>query len=188
MKPLWNSLEVAKLALSLLTPIMILLIGIWVTRFAERFKALLWANQKVIEKRIAVYDELAPLLNDVYCYYGYVGNWKELTPPQVLEIKRKLDKRVYIYAPLFSPSFIDLYNIFIRLCFQTFVKPGLDAKLRTQIVSKYGNRKDVSTIEWDQKWNDMFSDPKEATLKQDIESTYNKLMSCFASELGVGLK
>jgi hypothetical protein len=97
----WNSLEIAKLAVSVLTPLIVLCIGIWVNRLIQRMQSLKWANQKIIEKRIAVYDELVPLLNDIYCYYEFVGNWKELTPIQILELKRKLDKKVYIYAPCF---------------------------------------------------------------------------------------
>ena len=108
----WTSLEIVKLAVSLLTPMFILLFGIWVSRLAEQFKAALWANQKVIEKRIAVYDELAPLLNDLYCYFNFFGNWKELRPPDVVALKRTLDKRVHIYAPLFSAEFLRLYYVF----------------------------------------------------------------------------
>jgi hypothetical protein len=66
-----------------------------VARLTERFKVTLWTNQKVIEKRIDVYDKLAPMLNDLYCYFYYVGNWKELTPIRIIETKRKLDKTFY---------------------------------------------------------------------------------------------
>lgn len=187
-KPVWNSLEIVKLIVSLLTPLVILLVGIWVTRLAERFKAILWSNQKVIEKRIVIYDELAPLLNDLYCYFVFVGNWKELRPPQVLEMKRTLDKKVHVYAALFSPSFLKLYNSFIEVCFETFVGPGLDARLRTLITSSNGDRRQALATQWDKDWDDMFSNSEDVTPKSDVKDAYQDLMSRFSSELGIGLK
>jgi hypothetical protein len=186
------TLEIAKLAVELvvglLTPVAILVLGIWATGLAEHFKAGIWANQKVIEKRIAVYDELAPLLNDLYCYYSFVGHWKELAPPRILEIKRELDKKVYINASLFSRDFRPFYNTFIHLCFQTFVGANLDAKLRTLKVSKDGNREEAFPGTWDVNWDKKFSDEAECYTKAQIKDAYNKLMDRFSSELGIGLK
>jgi len=184
----WTSLEIVKLCVSLLTPVMVLLLGIWITRLAEQFKAVLWANQKVVEKRIGVYDELAPLLNDLYCYYEFVGNWKEFTPTQVIEIKRKLDKKLYINAPLFSPGFQQLYNSFIHHCFETYVGLGLNAKLRTPISSQDGDRRVATQAGWDSSWDMMFSNPARCPTKAEIRDAYNDLMSRFSSELGIGLR
>jgi hypothetical protein len=61
----WNSLEITKLVIGALTPIFLLLLGVWVNRIAKRVETAQWANQKLIEKRIAIYDELAPLINTV---------------------------------------------------------------------------------------------------------------------------
>ena len=144
----WNSLEIAKLAASLLTPLFLLFVGIWVSRLTERFKVTLWANQKVIEKRIDVYDKIAPMLNDLYCYFSYIGNWKEITPIQIIDIKRNLDKTFYIYAALFSPEFQKLYFTFIHLCFETYVGAGKNAKLRTYIANQFENRIKASQSKW----------------------------------------
>jgi hypothetical protein len=183
----WNSLEIAKLVASLLTPLLLLFIGIWVSRLTERFKVTLWANQKVIEKRIDVYDEIAPMLNDLYCYFSYVGNWKELTPIQIIDIKRKLDKTFYIYAALFSPEFQKLYFTFIHLCFETYVGAGKNAKLRTYIANQFENRKKVSQTKWEDSWDELFSEPREVTPTEEIKSGYKALMARFSKELGVGI-
>ena len=184
----WTSLEIVKLAVSLLTPVALLLLGIWVTRLAEQFKAVLWANQKVIEKRISIYDEMAPLLNDLYCYFTFVGHWKELTPPEVVAIKRKLDKNIYINAPLFSADFRTAHFGFIHRCFETYVGPGLDAKLRTPISTQDGDRPRAAPGGWKDSWDSMFSDLTEWSSRVEIEEAYANLMSCFASELGIGLR
>jgi adenylate kinase family enzyme len=60
---LWNSLEVAKLVASVLTPAAVAFFGMWLNRYLKRIEHFQWANQKAVEKRLEVYSELAPLLN-----------------------------------------------------------------------------------------------------------------------------
>ena len=71
----WNSLEVTKLIVAALTPLAVLL-GIWVARATRRLEASQWVNQKLIEKRINLLEEILPRLNDLYCYFEWIGNWK----------------------------------------------------------------------------------------------------------------
>ena len=101
----WNSLEVAKLIVSALTPIIVVVLGIWIARISKRFEQIQWVNRKIIERRIDVYDEIAPLLNDLFVYFTLIGHWKELSPPQVVEAKRLLDRHVNVAASLFSDTF-----------------------------------------------------------------------------------
>jgi hypothetical protein len=117
---MWNSLELAKLFVSALTPIVVILVGFFINRKLKQLEAIQWANQKVVEKRLEVFDALAPSLNDLLCYFTYIGNWKELSPSKVVEIKRALDKKAYINAPLFSWQFLDRYAAFIGTCFRTY--------------------------------------------------------------------
>ncbi len=144
----WNSIEIIKIVIGVLTPLVLLFLGIWVNRIAKRVENTQWANQKLIEKRIAIYDELAPLVNDLYCYYRGVGNYKKITPADVIDIKRKLDKRVYVYASLFSSEFLDIYKEFINSYFIPFGgERGEDAKLRTSIEHPVGgDRREVSAF------------------------------------------
>lgn len=101
----WNSLEIAKLLAGLLTPTAIAVLGIYIHRVTKRFEYLQWRNQKLIERRLAIYDDLAPQLNDLRCYFTYVGSWKELDPPAVVALKRTIDKKIHLAAPLFSVLF-----------------------------------------------------------------------------------
>jgi hypothetical protein len=77
----WNSLEVAKFIVSIISPLILIFLGFWINRRIKHTEFLNWTNQKVIEKRIAIFDQIAPLLNDLYCFFMYIGHWKELTPP-----------------------------------------------------------------------------------------------------------
>ena len=82
------AIEVVKIVTGIATPVLVAIIGFRLNRTMKGLAAAQWANQKVIEKRIAVFDDLAPLLNDLYCYLMFVGNWKELKPNDIVQKKR----------------------------------------------------------------------------------------------------
>jgi hypothetical protein len=180
----WNSLEVAKLIAAGATPIFILFLGLLVQRVARRIEAVQWANRKVIEKRLEIYDSIAPLLNDLLCYFAYVGNWKELTPAQLVASKRLLDRKVHLASPLFSPTFLERYNDFVQLCFRTYNAMGEDAKLRTSP----DNRRTYSRESWQGDWDRMFVSSADRSDPREIVQGYDELMACFSKELGLGLE
>ncbi|SFB41592.1 hypothetical protein SAMN04515620_1756 [Collimonas sp. OK607] len=101
----WNWLEIVKLLASVLTPIALAVFGIYVHHITKRFEHVQWRSQKLVEKRLSVYEDLAPLFNDLLCYFTYVGCWRDLNPPDVVTLKRTIDKKIHIAAPLFSPQF-----------------------------------------------------------------------------------
>lgn len=178
------TIEVVKIATGIATPILVAIIGFRLNKTLQRLAAAQWANQKVIEKRIAVYDELAPLLNDLYCYLMFVGNWKELKPTDIVQKKRQLDKKIYVYSALFSQEMIYDYNNFIYYCFETYVGAGQDALIRTLIESQDGDRRKVLP-NWDKSWDDLFS--KSVFPTDEVRSAYQQLMTSFSRELGLGL-
>ncbi len=87
----WNSLELAKLIVEGLVPIFIIAVGLFLDNRLKKIEHKQWRNQKLIEKRLAIYDDLAPLLNDLMCYYAYIGNWKKLEPIEIVKYKRVID-------------------------------------------------------------------------------------------------
>ena len=180
--PIWNSLEVAKLGVSFLTPLSVAVLGIWFTRIARRFEELQWANRKVIEKRFEVYDDLAAGLNDLLCFFTFVGNWKEVEPPIIVGLKRSLDRKFHLSAPLFSDAFGDHYHEYINACFSTYSGWGQDPKLRTPI----GRRREAAGSRWRDEWNSMF-EPDTTSTAEVVRDSYRNLMRCFSAELGVGL-
>ena len=175
----WNSLEVVKLASTILTPLAIAGIGIYIHRLAKRFEYQQWRNQKLIEKRLLIYDQLAPALNDNLCYFTYVGSWKERTPLEVVTSKRQIDKDIYLAGPLFSPSFFKACMHFQNLCFETYTGWGQNAKLKTHTERRRSAAGASWNAEWDQVFSDTVSDPKE------IRQAYNDVMTCFGQEIGI---
>lgn len=182
--PVWNSLEIAKIAVSALTPFLVIIIGLRINGKLKRLDYLQWTNQKVTEKRIAVFEELAPLLNDLLCYFTYVGCWKEITAPEMIVRKRKMDRIVHVNAPLFSRKFTERYSNFIEACYGTYSGWGKDAKLRT--LSK--RRREAVGSGWNPEWNECFADEKNCSDPEIVRGEYELLMTCFSEELGVGLR
>ena len=104
----WNSLEITKLLAGLVTPAVLAFIGIYIHRITKRFEHLQWRSQKLIETRLKIYEELAPQLNDLLCYFTYVGCWKTLTLPRFSETRYR-QKSVSCSATILPAVFLGVY-------------------------------------------------------------------------------
>lgn len=178
--PVWNSLEIAKLIVSGLMPVVVVIVGLFLNRRLKQFEHRQWKNQKLIEKRLNVYDDLAPLLNDVLCYYTYVGNWKECTPPQIVSLKRAIDKKIYLAAPLFGNDFFKVCMTFMDTCYESYTGWGQDAKLKTRVQRRqqsFGSR-------WDSQWDEVFS-PDISVEPEQVRTAYLNIMDIFSKEIGL---
>ena len=175
----WNWLEVAKLAAALLIPAVIGAGGIYIHRITKQFEHTQWRSQKLIEKRLAVYDAMAPKLNDLLCYFTYVGSWRDSDPPDIVHLKREIDRQFYLAAPLFSNEFFEACKAFQECCFETYTGWGEDAKLRTS----YVRRREARAGSWKTEWNTYFSDkPKDY---EEVRAAYKRVMESFAHDIGV---
>lgn len=181
----WNSLEVTKLIVAALTPLAVVLLGIWVARATRRLEASQWVNQKLIEKRINLLEEILPRLNDLYCYFEWIGNWKELSPADAIQRKRELDKTFFANRAFFSADAIAAYQEFTRILFKTHAAPGVDALLRTTIESHDGSRVKSYPGAWKPEWTAMFAQGKEQADREAIRGQYQVLTLTLSSEIGI---
>ena len=178
--------EWVKLLVSLATPLAVVAVGYFVNVRLRAIEERRWLNQKVIEKRLALFEQVAPKLNDLYCYFTYVGHWKELDPPAIVARKRDLDKVMHVYEPLFPRHLHVDYDAFMDNCFKTFGGSGTDARLRTG----YKVRKQVAQDSWRPEWERSFEygdqdDDYNPKVKAEKRSAYESLMASFADALGV---
>jgi hypothetical protein len=60
-------LEYTKLAVSALTPILTGIIGLMALRLGNRLERSRQLNQTLLSKRLSVFDQIAPKLNDIFC-------------------------------------------------------------------------------------------------------------------------
>ena len=182
-KPVWNSLEITKLLISVITPLVLIIIGYKVTQITEQGKNNEQWNQRIIEKRVEVYDRVGSKLNEIYCYFNYVGNWKETKPTDIITDKRILDKEMYTYRPLFSKKLFNAYNFFMDSAFKTGTGWGNDAKLRTTITFR---KQYPRGCLWNDTWNSQFTEEKKNGI--NVHSAYEDLMSNVANDLGLTMK
>ena len=180
----WNSLEVAKLIVGVLTPLSVVALGLYVNRRLKRLDLVNWSNQKLIEKRLGVYDTVAPLLNRLLCFYTWVGNWKEVTPPDVIRAKRELDLAFNVYRHLFENEVYESYQSFIHALFETYTAPGHDAKIRSYIRSVDGDRTTHASLAWNAAWASSFSD-SQVVPKKEVREKYYRVMNALRDSLGV---
>jgi hypothetical protein len=179
---LWNSLEVVKLAVAILTPLLLLGLGIIISRAARRVEDAQWADRKLIERRLELYDEMAPLLNDLYCFFALVGDFRAIDPPRAIALKRELDKRFHVNMFLFSASFTRGYEVLMNLCFETFAGVATDARLR---VNPEVQMAEMGDDRWQDAWWDLFSPEAKRSGRGSIKDAHAQLMQTFADELGV---
>jgi hypothetical protein len=175
----WNSLEIAKLIGGLLTPVGLACFGIYVHRVTKRFEHLQWRSQKLVEKRLTIYDDLAPHFNDLLCYFTYVGIWRDLDPLEVVKLKRVMDKKIYLGAPIFSTEFFVACMAFQSLCYETYNGWGRDASLRTHSQ----RRREARAKDWKTEWDEYFSESVADTA--EIRAAYKRVMEVFAQDIGV---
>jgi len=176
----WTSLEIAKLVTAALTPLFVVIVGFWLNRRLKSLEQAQWSQQKVVERRIKAYDELAKPLNQLLCFFCFIGSWKEQNPPAVVKLKRQLDQTAYISAPLFDERFLSRYNTLIDTCFKTFRGWGDDAKLRTLS----GRREEVAVGGWPEEWNDCFTSREDVSEPEKVKEAYAELMVYLAGAIG----
>ena len=154
----WNSLEVTKLIVSSITPIVVLLVGVWINETVQKqadtqnarnaelqrqwdlYKQQLDQHsvkeKALIEKRVILWNKIAERLNDIYTYNVYVGDWQKITPEQLLEHKRETDKIIYSYRPFFSESFFRSYRAYMDSAYKTYRGWNKDAGIRAKKIHR----------------------------------------------------
>jgi hypothetical protein len=176
----WNSLEAAKLAAAALTPIVVAGAGYWLNRRLKSLEGAQWAQQKIVERRIQAYDEIAPDLNRLYYYFAYIGSWKQSTPPDIVDLKRRVDERAYVSAALFDRDFLLVFTELMDLCFATFGMWSADARLRTLP----DRRKQAMGDTWDPAWDECFAERAQAVAPKQVKVAYTSVMAYLAAAMG----
>jgi hypothetical protein len=178
-------MEIAKLVVAALTPLSVALIGVLLARSTRRFEHSRWLNQKLIEKRIELLSEALPKLNDLYCYFSWVGTWASFSPAEMLQHKRDLDRLFHANQAFFTTSAFNAYNAFIDVLFEHYSAPGIGACLRTEIVSHDGDRRSAYPKAWEEKWKEMFTDSSSHTSRLTIKKAYAEVVAKLGAEVSI---
>ena len=167
----------ATMVLALVTP---LIVGILAFRFGRSLKRLSkqqWSNEKIVEKRLEIYDKMLPKINDLYCFFCYIGNWNELSPLAVLRTKKELDKDMSVYASLFSEALEQKYAAFKQLCFVSMSGWEQDEKIKS-----YYELRQQNNADWKDGWIQYF-DTNNVVEALKIKERYEELVESFKEDL-----
>jgi hypothetical protein len=178
----WNSLQVATLAVAALTPVTVAGLGVFVARASRRLERIQWANQTVITRRLELFGEVAPKLNQLLCFATFVGGWKEITPVAAIGLKRQIDETMYANRVLFSSDLFEAYQAFMLTMFATYAATGADALLRAPIDSKWGDRRKLPW--WADAMEGLFR-TGEGGAMDEIQAAYERLSQRFRADLYV---
>jgi hypothetical protein len=179
----WTSLQIATLAVDALTPITVAGLGVLFARTSRRIEQVQWANQTVVSRRLDIFSELAPGLNQLLCFATFVGGWKEIDPRKAIAIKRQLDETMYANRVLFSEELFAAYHRFMTTLFAMYATTDADAHLRAPVKSQWGNRRNMPW--WDEAAvASLFSVGDPASIS-DIQSAYDQLSERFRADLYV---
>ena len=179
---MWTTVQIANLAVEAVTPLTVAVLGVLVARAGRRIEQIQWANQMVVTRRLDVFSQLAPGLNQLLCFAIFIGMWKEIQPRQAIATKRTLDQTMYTNKILFSEELFDAYHKFMETLFAMYATADQDAQLRAPIQSIWGDRRNMPW--WEDSMASLFSEHHVSELN-DIEISYDQLAEQFRTELYV---
>ena len=175
-------MQIATLAVEALTPLTVAGLGLFIARAGRRIEQVQWANQTVVTRRLEIFAQVAPGLNQLLCFATFVGGWKEIQPRQAIALKRKLDETMYADKVLFSDQLFAAYHHFMTTLFAMYATTGADAHLRAPIDSQWGNRRNMPW--WEDSMSSLFSTGSAVSL-DDIQAAHDQLAQRFRAELYV---
>ncbi len=177
------ALDVVRTVAAVAVPIVVAVVGYRLNRRLKLWEASQWRNQELIKARLEYYRSLAPKLNDIICYFTFVGHWKELTPPRLIALKRELDREFYSALPLFSEASNTAYQGLMETCFATFGAWGEDARLKTGFV----RRREAMGHSWQTEWERMFTHAEDQNLPseelQALRDAYDAVLRALAKDI-----
>lgn len=157
---------------------------VWVGDIAvEGYKNHTERAKLIINKRIDVYNKVGESLNDVYVYITAVGHYKDLTPDNIIAIKRATDKVVYSNIPFLSAEFFTSYHNFMNAAFCTYGGVGVDAK----IIADLDTHKESALVvgkNWEQRYDAMFSEPAKPDVDMNPMNTVTEKYMAIMLSLG----
>ena len=176
----WNSLEVVRIGIDVLVPLVLLMIGLWAKKIGERIEQRASFSQMEVEWRIRVFEEINPLLNAMYCFFNYVGEWKTMSPGQIIQIKRRCDRIIYSHRFFWSAELMRSYAEFVGMCFEEYTGIGQDLRLRANVeMYRKGAEK------WEESWEDMFVPPDERIRRAEFGRRYEHLLAVAVRDLKI---
>jgi len=159
-----------------LTPIVLLLLGVWARKIAINHEKRNSLHNRIIEKRVNIYDAVGKNLNDIFSFVVLVGDWKKLTPEEILSKKREVDQIMYINRPYWSKAVFNIYISFMNTAFEVYTGSSQDAQIRAN------SEKFKKLPGWNDTWKKYFS--TQEVKNKDLWDAFDKLTKALSKEFG----
>jgi hypothetical protein len=158
-------------------PLAIFAAGALLATQAREFEANQWIQRKRYDTRLERWEEIAPLLNDLLCFFMLFGQFRDVTPPNAIKLKRQLDRAVYANQHVFGVPFLRAYDHFTSLCFKTYAGGvGRDALIRASVAVQRAERASA----WRDSWDKLFvTDREDVRPREDLVAAYNALFKTY---------
>lgn len=178
----WSSLEVVKILVAVLAPLLAgLVIGLFLRAVGTRVENAQWTSRKLIERRLDVYDEMAPKVNELYCFFMLKGDFRDTTPDDAIDLKRDLDKLFHTNRFLFGDEVRTAYASFMDAMFDVNIGVNSVAQPRSSALVQQAERGEA----WKPEWAKQFAPPNRASSRAEIQAVNDALLESFAREIEV---
>ena len=176
----WNSLEIAKILIGALTPLLIALVGFQIQnslKQQEQTRNESWQiSIKLADRRLNAYDEIRAKLNRIYCFIEDVGTWKGDNPETIIALRREIHASMHPQRALWSPDTFAAYIHYMdESAFELYQGVGADPKVRTTDNQKR------SIKGWTDAWSNQLTNPD-----GNHQYAYDQLLSLIARDLMLG--
>jgi hypothetical protein len=172
----WNSLEIAKLGMGLLTPVVVALVGWLVSRQLARQSRHWQTQQRLADRRLQAYDGIRSQLNRIFCFVEDIGTWKEDNPETIIGYKRLIDPTMHSQRAIWAPDTFQAFLGYMDSAFEPYQGVGTDAKIRTKDIEKK-----VGIKGWRNEWSERLTGERDSEHKNN----YNKLVDLMSRDLGL---
>ncbi len=176
-------LDVISTLAAVSVPIVVAVVGYRLNQRLKLWEASQWRNQELIKARLQYFGRLAPMLNDLMCYFTFIGRWKEITPPQIVAVKRDADRLFFSVAPLFSQHAVEAYQQFMGQCFRMHDRWGSDARIRSGFV----RRREAAGEAWRAEWQDLFTLREGEEIREsdmaEVLAAYDRVLAALVSDV-----
>jgi len=176
--------ELAKLIVSVFTPVTIVVVGFFVQRaLAERNR--IWKiGDRLADKRMETYGKIGLDLNTIYCYVEDIGGFKDETPDSIIAAKRSVDRTMFVYQAIWPEQTFKCFKEYMDSAFEPYGGgAGKDARIRAQLEEKRAAFKEKwKGKEWDPNWDRRFTGERD----QAHDRKYQELIKLLSKDLGLG--
>ena len=171
-------MDIGSLIVSLLTPLTIAIVGYYIQKVLAQQNQNWKIQERLADKRVEIYGNIAEDLNRIYCYVMDVGTFKSESPEAILAAKRNVDKNMYMYQAFWPAETFQRFNDYMDSAFATYRGVGEDATIRAKISEKKAAY-EKSGEEWPAEWDKRFTEKRD----QDHKVKYKKLMDLISRDL-----